>query len=64
MSESKEIEKCVKELHFLADKLYSQFCDGELCTKCKLDITNGECILNRLISVINALEKILYGEKR
>lgn len=57
MSESKEVEKCVKELHFLADKLYSQFCDGELCTDCKLDIKNDDCILNRLISVINALEE-------
>lgn len=54
---SKELKECVKELHFLSDKLYSQFCDGELCTKCKLDIKNGECILNRLISVINALEE-------
>nr|DAJ37794.1 MAG TPA: hypothetical protein [Caudoviricetes sp.] len=50
-------------MHFLVDKLYLQFCEGELCTKCKLDIENSECILNRLVSVINALEKILYGEK-
>lgn len=62
-SESKEIKECAKELHFLVDKLYLQFCEGELCTKCKLGIENSECILNRLVSVINALEKILYGEK-
>jgi hypothetical protein len=62
-SESKKIKECAKELHFLADKLYLQFCEGELCTKCKLDIKNGECILNRMISVVNTLEKILYGEK-
>lgn len=34
-SESKEIKECAKELHFLVDKLYLQFCEGELCTKCK-----------------------------
>ena len=62
-SKSKEIKACAKELNFLVDKLYLQFCEGELCTKCKLDIENSECILNRLVSVINALEKILYGEK-
>lgn len=62
-SKSKEIKECAKELHFLINKMYSQFCEGELCTKCKLDIKNGECILNRMISVVNTLEKILYGEK-
>lgn len=56
MSESKEIKECVKELHFLSGKLYSQFCDGEFCTDCKLCIQNSDCILDRLISVINALE--------
>lgn len=60
---SKEIKECAKELHFLINEMYSQFCEGELCTKCKLDIKNGECILNRMISVVNTLEKILYGEK-
>lgn len=60
---SKEIKECAKELHFLVDKLYLQFCEGELCTKCKLNIENSECILNRMISVVNTLEKILYGEK-
>ena len=64
VSKSKEIKECAKDLHFLVDKLYLQFCEGELCTKCKLDIKNGECILNRMISVVNTLEKILYGEKR
>lgn len=44
MSEYKELEKCVKELHFLSDKLYSQFCDGKLCTDCNLDIKNDDCI--------------------
>ena len=62
-SKSKEIKECAIELHFLVDKLYLQFCEGELCTKCKLDIKNGQCILNRMISVVNTLEKILYGEK-
>jgi hypothetical protein len=57
MSELKELEKCVKELHFLSDKLYSQFCEGELCTKCKLDIKNDDCILNKLIVTIDALEE-------
>lgn len=57
MSESKEIKECVKELHFLSSKLHSRFCDGELCTDCKLDIKNDDCILNRLISVIDALEE-------
>lgn len=56
-SKSKEIKECAKELHFLINKMYSQFCEGELCTKCKLDIKNGECILNRMISVVNTLEK-------
>lgn len=56
MCENKEIKECVKELHFLSGKLYSQFCDGEFCTDCKLCIQNSDCILDRLISVINALE--------
>lgn len=54
---NKEIKACAKELQFLINKMYSQFCEGELCTKCKLDIKNSECILNRLISVIDALEE-------
>lgn len=57
MSEYKELEKCVKELHLLSDKLYSQFCDGELCTDCNLDIKNDDCILNKLIVTIDALEE-------
>lgn len=57
MSEYKELEKCVKELHFLSDKLYSQFCDGKLCTDCNLDIKNDDCILNKLIVTIDALEE-------
>lgn len=57
MSENKELEKCVKELHFLSDKLYSQFCDGKLCTDCNLDIKNDDCILNKLIVTIDALEE-------
>lgn len=61
---SKELEKCVKELHFLSNKLHSRFCDGKLCTDCKLDIKNDDCILNRLISVIDALEeKVLLEHK-
>lgn len=27
-SKSKEIKECAKELHFLVDKLYLQFCEG------------------------------------
>lgn len=58
MSEYKELEKCVKELHLLSDKLYSQFCDGELCADCNLDIKNDDCILNKLIVTIDALEEL------
>lgn len=64
MSEFKELEKCVKELRFLSGKLRSQCCDDEICTNCKLAIKNDDCILAKLIMTINALEKILYGEKR
>ena len=52
----KELEKRVEELHFLAGKLYSKFCKGELCTNCKLDI-NSDCILHKLIMTIDALEE-------
>lgn len=58
MSEYKELENCVKELRFLSDKLYSQFCDGELCTDCNLDIKNDDCILRKLIVTIDALEEL------
>ena len=57
MRESKEIKECAKELHFLINKMYSQFCDGELCTDCNLDIKNDDCILNKLIVTIDALEE-------
>lgn len=60
---NKEIKACAKELHFLINEMYSQSCKGELCTNCKLNINNCGCVLNRMISVVNALENY-YWEKK
>lgn len=57
MCENKEIDECVKELNGLYDKLYERFCEGKFCTDCNLDIKNDNCILNKLIVTIDALEK-------